>query len=111
MSERGKKEAAWLKFPIWLQALICNKGQPRTHPLLYLQTWILRMEVPKGLINTSCYFGVGQESQSSIAQGNGGAAFCVHRVLQGKYGVASTDQCFAAPNRGTVKPCCTVRGN
>lgn len=55
-----------------------------------------------GLINTSFYFGVGQESESSIALGHGGAAFCVHPALQGKYGGASTDPCFAAPNSGAV---------
>lgn len=66
---RSRKKKPGSNFPIWPQALICNKGQLRTHPLLYLQTWILPMAGHKGLINTSFYFGVGQESKSSIALG------------------------------------------
>lgn len=56
----------------------------------------------KGLINTSFYFGVGQERERSIVLGHGVAAFCVHTALQDKYGAASTDLCFVAPNRGAV---------
>lgn len=52
----------------------------------------------KGLINTSFYFGVGQESESTIVLGHGGAAFCVHRALWGKCGAAPTHPCFTAPN-------------
>lgn len=81
MSKKKKhQKTTWLNC---LQALICNKGQVRTHPLLYLQTWILHMAGHKGLINTSFYFGVGRESESSVVQGHRGAAFCVHRTLQG----------------------------
>ena len=46
-----------------------------------------------GLINTSFYFGVGQEGESSIVLGHGGAALCVHRALLGKYSAAFIDQC------------------
>lgn len=56
----------------------------------------------KGLINTSFYFGLGQESESRIALGHGGAGYCVHRALRGKYGAASTDPRFTAPHCDAV---------
>ncbi len=94
--KKKNKNTAWLKFLFWLQALIRSRGQLGTQTLLYLQTWIISMASLKGLINTSFYFGVCQESEGSIVLGPGGAAFCVQRALQGKYGAGSTDLCFAA---------------
>lgn len=47
----------------------------------------------RGLINSSFYFGFGEESTSSIALGHAGAAFRVHRALV-EYGEASIDPRF-----------------
>lgn len=62
------------------------------------------MAAHEGLINRSFYFGVGQESQGSVVLGRGGAAFCVHRALQGKYGEA-----FAVPDHGAVTPAALLK--
>lgn len=56
-----------------------------------------------GPINTSFYFGFTQESESSIVLGHGGAAFCVHRPLQGRYGATSPDPCFAVTLAALLK--------
>lgn len=57
----------------------------------------------RGLINTSFYFGIGQESESSIVLGSVGAVFCVPRALEGKYSRVAKGTCFAVPNHGAIK--------